>query len=791
MKFSQVILLIIPGLLLPGTVLGGESSVDFEKDIRPILVQRCYECHSAGAKKVRGGFLLDSREGLLRGGDSGPAIVPGDASASRLMEAVSYTDPEFQMPPSGKLPEHEIDALSRWVESGAPDPREEGSTVEQQATGMSIEEGRRFWSFQPVEPRRPVDVSRPDWVERKIDFFILEQLDREGLAPSSPAARRTLIRRATLDLTGLPPTPDQVQQFVNDPSPDAYARVIDRLLSSPQHGERWARVWLDSARYTDHLDRWEWSEAEAWLYRDWVIRAFNDDVPYTDFVKRQLATDLMPETGPEDIPALGFLGLSPSYWKELKLHYSLIKGTVAKEWEERVDAIGRTFLGLTLACARCHDHKYDPIKTADYYALAGVFASIRLIDRPLLSDEESEPYRQIQKEVEAVREKRLKLLGDDNTEAEKKRLKELWNLIVKKTEPLTKIIMARAVEEASLYVLDDGARTKLDYRKGEPRDLRIHIRGDPMRLGPLVPRRFISVLSPDPPRPFRHASGRLELATAIVSDAAPLASRVLVNRIWKQHFGRGIVDTPSNFGVLGSRPSHPRLLDDLAARFIRSGWSIKWLHREIMLSATYRQSSDHDASRHAVDPDNRWLWRMNRRRLGIEAWRDSMLFVADALILDVGGSTPWLKSARKPTAGTGNLQDPNNRRRTIYGSVDRRNLDKMLLLHDFPDPASHSPGREPTTTPVQQLFALNSAFVMQQATRLHERLNGLKLKAGGLDDVEPRVQRVHEWLFARPASKRSLRWAREFLLEDGVADRESWIQYLHALLASNEFAFVD
>ena len=753
-----------------------DGEVDFfEQTIRPILAERCYGCHSNRAKEVRGGLMLDSRQDLRRGGDSGTVIVPGDVAASRMIEAIRYSNADLQMPPSGMLSEREIAAITRWVAIGAPDPREEAKTVAAAFSGMSIEEGRRFWSFQPVKPLRLPSVSQSRWARRSLDFFVLAELDARGLTPSPPADKRTLIRRATLDLTGLPPTTDDVRVFEDDLSPDAYVRLIDRLLSSPHYGERWARVWLDKARYTDRIQKFENSKAKAWLYRDWIIRALNDDVSYDEFVKRQLATDLIPETGPTDIPALGFLGLSPTYWKELKLDQSLIKGTVAKEWEERIDTIGRTFLGLTLACARCHDHKFDPIKTDDYYGIAGVIASSRLIDRPLLSDEEWAPIRRSKAQIEVLLYEKGRLSDKKGkTETDKKHIERIGEQVKEIEESLSEVVMARAVDEASLYVLPDGSdRTRLEYRVDQPRDLHVQIRGDATKLGSLVRRRFISVLTTDPPRKFRRGSGRLDLAEAICGDAAPLATRVLVNRIWEQHFGRGLVDTPSNFGVNGARPSHPYLLEDLVARFIQNGWSYKWLHREIMLSATYMQSSDPDERNHAIDAENRWLWRMNRRRLDIETWRDSMLDVAGVLSHNIGG--PPI-----------DLQDDKNVRRTIYGLVDRRELNTMLRLHDFPDPASHSPHRERTTTATQQLFALNSSLISQQARSLYDRLQSLSL-----DSLESQVQQLYRWLFARSASPRQVLWARQFFAANDTDKTEAWHQYVHALLASNEFEFID
>ncbi len=763
---------------------GAEQLEFFESDIRPLLVEHCYGCHSASAKKSRGGLQLDHRAGLLEGGSRGPAVLPGSPDQSLLVAAVSYEDADLQMPPSGKLSENDVALIKKWVKLGLPDPRERELSGSAPLAGMSIEEGRDFWSMRPLIRASSPTVQNIDAVADPIDTFILAKLEAAGLKPSPRADRASLLRRATFDLIGLPPTPEDVAAFVSDESPDAYTRLIDRLLATNQYGERWARFWLDKARYTDRLAGWDGSQASPWLYRDWVVSAFNADVPYDEFITRQLATDLLPSTGPEDHPALGLLGLSPTYWKELKLDNSLVKGVVAEEWEERVDTIGRTFLGLTLACARCHDHKFDPIKTTDYYALAGVVASTRMKDRPIVSDERWQPIQaaretvaRLTKERQGLQEKKAR------SESEEKRRREINAEIdaAKRSVADYDLPLAAAVEESSIHVLANGPnRTKIEYRKGEPRDLRVHLRGDPTKLGETVPRGFISVLSTGPRRSFTQGSGRRELADAIVDDAAPLTARVIVNRIWGEHFGRGIVATTSNFGTQGSRPSHPELLDHLAARFIASGWSLKWLHRTIMLSATYQQSSRMHSDSFAIDPENRLLWRMNRRRLEFESWRDAALAASGRLDLQVGGA---------PKA----LSTDENRRRTLYGLIDRRELDTMLRLHDFPDPAGHSPRREPTTTPVQQLFVLNSPFIRSHARHLHDRLT-----RRGLPTTDEKVRQVYLWLFGRRATAQQIRLARVFVGAENRTGSQhaaevstTWQQYLQALLASNEFAFVD
>lgn len=514
--------------------------------------------------------------------------------------------------------------------------------------------------------------------------------------------------------------------------------------------------WLESTKY-------------AYLYRDWVVQAFNQDLPYDQFVLRQLAADFLPECGPRDRVALGFLGLSPTYFKELQLPPEIIKTTVADEWEEHVDAIGRTFLGLTIACARCHDHKSDPIPAEDYYALAGVFASVKLSERPIVDEATWAPVAKARAEV-AAREKQI-------TELKKAKPKDMADRVtavqreieeIKRGTPHYNLPMANAVEDAALFVVanDKSHGTKLDYRMGMARDLELQKRGNPNDLGAVVERRFLSVF-PGPegrPRRLSTGSGRLDLARALTEEASALTARVIVNRVWKQHFGRGIVDTPSEFGRLGDPPSHPELLDDLAFRFVQNGWSIKWLHREILHSATWRQSSISSESE-ARDPANRLLARAPRRRLDWEAWRDSLLAGAGKLDLTVGG----------PALSAGSLD---NVRRSLYCASNRQDMDAMLRLHDVPDPGAHSPWRTETMTPLQGLFALNSPFILKQADVLGAWLREAGLEAG------------YQRLFQRPPEPWEKR-AAETYLRGRESEAASWAGLAQVLLVSNELQFID
>ena len=764
----------------------------FEKRVRPLLVQRCFECHSAKAEKLKGGLLLDSREAILTGGDSGPAAVVGDLEKSLIVQAIRFDNENVQMPPAGKLPEVEIAVLTEWVRRGMPFPAAGATKAGRRV--IDIAEGKKHWAFRPfaadtLRVRNDGTRSVPATILQPrscIDDFVFAAQAKHGLSPSPEENRATLIRRLSFDLIGLPPPPEEVREFIADESPDAYEQLVERLLADPRFGERWARTWLDLARYCDIGESWRTGDGQPWLYRDWVARAMNEDVPYDEFVRKQLAADLLPEFQPSDAAALGFLGLSPTYWKELKLDHNVIKQVVAEEWEERIEAIGGTFLGLTLACARCHDHKFDPITQQDYYGLAGVFASIKIDDRPIiakpLADQAAAARAQL-KESQAQLEKLLKepKLADNATDEEKakaaevaKQIESLRNKIAElQRTPQLNTPVAFGVTEAAMIVLPDGPnRTKIEYKPSGPQNVAMQIRGNAANSGAVVSRRFVTVLSPNDPVPFKNGSGRLELANAIVIDAAPLAARVIVNRIWAHHFGRGLVATPSNFGTQGDKPTHPELLDDLAARLIEHGWSLKWLHREIVLSATFRQSAD----RRSADPENLWLARMPVRKLDVEAWRDAMLVATGELDRRLEGEPR-------------ELSEVGHQRRTIYGTVRRRELSDLLRLHDFPDPVAHSGSRMPTTTPLQQLFVLNSSFMQARAGAL---ARFVQVERSG--DLSAQVALAHERLFSRTALADEIATGVDFLKSsqiEGVTLDAAWRQYAQALLASNELQFVD
>jgi hypothetical protein len=743
---TRATLVTLTALVLPSSPClaaeGQPSSAQiefFEKRIRPVLVKHCYRCHSAQSPKVRARLRLDTREGLRKGGDRGPAIVPGDPGASLLFKALRFED--LEMPPGGRLPQRVIEDFRTWIKQGAADPRQSPPTATVART-IDVAAGKRFWSFQSPHAHSVPPVRRRDWPRKKIDHFILARLEQAGRTPSQPADRRTWARRVSFDLVGLPPAPEEVEAFVADPAPDAKEKLVERLLGSPAYGERWARMWLDVARYAEdqaHIvgNNRSLFYPNAYLYRDWIIRSLNTDLPYDRFVKLQLAADLIEPHDAANRVALGFLGLGPKYYARKS------PAVMADEWEDRVDTVSRGLLGLTVACARCHDHKYDPIPTTDYYALAGVFASTRMFNAPL--------------------DDRQKKKGDGEA-----------------SQP-----------EKALHIVSEDT----------PTDLPVFIRGDVGSKGPVVRRHFLQVLCDGAPPLFHQGSGRLELAEAIASSHNPLTARVIVNRIWALNFGAPLVGTPSNFGALGERPSHPDLLDDLAVRFMESGWSLKWLHREIVLSATYGQSSriadcglriadsknpttpnaatsssnPQSAIRNpqSIDPDNRLLGRMNRRRLSFEAWRDAVLGAGGRLDRTLGGQSIA-------------PEDPKERRRSVYSAVSRLELNHMLALFDFPDPNGHAGRRVETITPLQKLFVLNSPFMIAQATYLAERI---RMETTTADDRRC-LERTYRLLYGRPPTERESRLGLAFL-ESGDDRAARWQQYAHVLLVANEMMFLD
>ena len=790
-----------------------------------------------------GGLILDTKSGTAKGGALGPVLVPGKPAESQLLKALRFTDPQLQMPPMGKLPDSVIADFEQWIAAGALDPRKDSAATASTPAplrGMPIEQGRKWWAFQPVHETAALGVKDAAWAKTKIDSFVLAKLEEKGLKPSPPADPRTLVQRAYIDLAGYKPSFEEVESFINDKSPDAYEKLIDRLLASPQYGERWARHWLDVARFAEDNPTTEATNPAypfAWRYRDWVIEAMNKDVPYDRFVKLQLAADLIPGTAREDMRALGFLGAAPVYHKDLRLSSDVIGGFLTDDWDERVDAVTRGLMGLTVACARCHDHKFDPILTKDYYGLVGVFASTMRAERPMFDvDPKIENrYLWMQNRLFDLHYSANLLTGEASTvenaaprvakwkaeietlETEIKEWGERYPKLVKSLEkywtfappkpavqkpPVTAQAVAQGVApvvaqgvaqveakddpdappverkrrpkvstepfmntvfEASQYV--DGSDphfTFINYKLGEARDFPVLLHGNVATPGEVVPRHFLTVLSSGD-NTFKRGSGRLELADRIFADAAPISARVIVNRVWDWHFGKPLVATTSDFGTQGEKPTHPELLDDLAARFIAHGYSLKWLNREMMLSSTYRQASRPRADAEKVDQANTFLWRMNPRRLDVESYRDTLLRAAGKLSEQMYGPSEDVDSDKSV-------------RRTVYSRVSRSRLSKLFLLYDFPDPSQTAPGRDLTISSLQQLFVMNSSFMREEARVLAA---SVEQEA----DNPAKIRSLYRKIVSRDPSPKELDLALSYL-SHGTAE-----QYSHILLSTNEVIF--
>jgi hypothetical protein len=884
-----------------------EAAEFFEKNVRPVLAESCFTCH--GPKLQQAGLRVDNLASLIKGTDGGKtALVPGDPDKSLLIQVLSHTG-SVKMPPQGKLPQKSIDALTAWVKMGAPWP---GGG----APAVAVKDPKKHWSFQPVRKPALPAVKNKAWVKSPIDAFVLSALEKKGLKPAPSADRRTLIRRAYFDLTGLPPTVADVQAFINDKSPTAYSKVVDKLLASPQYGERWARYWLDVARYADtkgYVFQEERRYPYAYTYRDYVIRAFNEDKPYDEFLKEQLAADQLPDSEDHrDLAAMGFLTLGRRF---LNNQADII--------DDRIDVVFRGTQGLTVNCARCHDHKFDPIPTADYYSIYGVFASSNEPkEGPLLgTPERTSEYVAFEKQLKTyegevqnyLQQKHTALLtlgkakvadsllaareaarpGADLTAIAQKRglppaLVRKWMKFLNDTgrghhpvfapwiqlaalpdaefaakagpmaagfaankdsqrllnstvaqafagpapasiedvaQRLAKILTTPTRDQQIEHALDSigcplnigvgdveqffdraernqlqALRQKVDKLKATspaapPRAMvlldnpnpvtpRIFRRGNPNNPGDQVPRQFLAALSGPERKPFSpKSSGRLELAEAIASKDNPLTARVMVNRVWGWHFAQPLVTTPSDFGLRSDAPSNPELLDFLASYFMENGWSLKKLHRLLLLSSTYQQSSLANPKNVQVDPENRLVSHMNRRRLDFEGFRDSLLWASGKLDATEGGPAVDI------------LKEPFVTRRTVYGFVDRQNLPNLFRTFDFASPDTHSPGRFVTTVPQQALFMMNSPFAVEQARALVARSE----VAGAKTDAE-KVQALYRIVYARDAAPDEIALAEKYLKSagDGTAAGDKagtpltpWEKYAQILLMSNEFCFVD
>jgi cytochrome c553 len=718
----------------------------FESRIRPVLVENCYECHGNGKKK--GGIQLDRRDSVFKA--AAPLVVAGQPAQSKLLKAIRH-ETEFKMPPppAKKLSDQAIADIETWIKLGAAWPEDKVKTVEI--------DPRKHWAFQPVKKPAIPDVKAAN----PIDAFIDAKLQAKGIAPNPTADPRTLIRRLKFDLVGLPPSFDEVAEFTKawQANPQAaWDALVDRYLASPQYGERWARHWLDLARYSDtkgYVFQEERRYAYAYTYRDYVVKSLNEDLPYDQFLMQQIAADRLVAKGEAPASsqaAMGFLTLGRRFLNNIH-----------DITDDRIDTITRGMLGLTVACARCHDHKYDPIATIDYYALYGVFlSSTEPKEGPLLGEPaQTKEYQEFQTKLgdleKAVKEYETKFKKELNEKNRKNR--DELKALQKKVDAF-KAGSPSAPPRAMVMV--DGP---------SPHNERVLIRGIPGNLGPVAPRQFLPILTDGKPKPFKEGSGRLELARAIADKNNPLTARVFVNRVWMHHFGAGLVSSPSNFGVRADPPSHPELLDFLAARFVEEGWSVKKLHKLMLTSQTYRRSSDDNVKAREIDADNRLLARANRRRLEFEPLRDALLAAAGNLDLTMGG------------AGVDITKAPWSKRRTLYGFIDRQNLPGMFRTFDFASPDASTPVRYETTVPQQALFMLNHPFVQEQTRSLLKRSEIAEAK-----DEAAKVQALYRILYARSADADEVRIGTQFIEAAGPG---AWERYAQALLLANEFAFVD
>jgi mono/diheme cytochrome c family protein len=752
-------------------VASPDQVVFFETKIRPVLAENCYKCHSGDMEMA--GLRLDSRAAIVKGGDTGSAIVAGDPGKSLLIQAIKHVG-EVKMPPKSKLAAAEIADIEAWVRMGAPWPAEKAPLAEMEP----------LWSLQPVVRPQVPSVRDAKWARSPIDSFVLARMEAEGVKPAPAADKRSLIRRVSYDLTGLPPTPEEVDAFLADNSPTAYEKVVDRLLASPRYGERWARHWMDVARYADtkgYVFEEDRNYYHAYTYREWLIDAFNKDLPYDQFIVQQLAADRLPEIKDGDdrkaLAAMGFLTIGRRF---LNQQPDII--------DDRIDVTMRGFQGFTVACARCHDHKFDPVPTQDYYSLYAVFASSDEATLPISEQAIREPWErhnvQVAEMEKAERElilaetRRLREVGKESGKLPKE-VEDVLRLmregVVASGDNLNKLLTEFKPEErerlrkvqADLVDIRKNAPPTPEFAmamvdSAKPRDGVVFRRGNPGNHGEAAPRRFLLALSASEDRVhWTSGSGRLELAQAIASEENPLTARVFVNRSWSHLFGAGLVRTPSDFGYQGDPPTHPELLDWMAAEFMANDWSIKRLHKQMVMSSTYRQSSTASAAVLEKDPDNRLLNRMNRKRLDLEQLRDSVL----------------VASARLDASTTGGKSvdlwaQPFSQRRAVYGFIERQNLPGVFRTFDFASPDATSPRRFLTTVPQQALFMMNSPFSAEHARAMSERSE----LVGAKDDAE-RVRRLYRLLLGRLPDAEELAVGVQYLRRPSQGQGPSLWQY--------------
>ncbi len=778
-----------------------EQVAFFESKIRPVLVEECSKCHSAKAEKIKGGLMLDSRAAVVKGGDSGPAITPGDPDASLLIQAVRHLDQDLAMPPKKKLPPEQIAALEEWVKMGAPDPRTDDTVAAERAkTAIDWTKARDWWAFRPLTAPPAPDVKDSAWCVNEVDRFILARIESAGLKPSADAEPRAFIRRATFDLTGLPPTPEEVEAFVGDTirNPQSAIRnLLDRLLASPAYGERWGRHWLDIVRYADTAgDNSDFPIPQMHKYRDWVIAAFNADLPYDQFVRAQIAGDLLPGRTPDQIIATGYIANSRRFGSRVEDYPQHL--TI----EDTIDNFGRAFLGLTINCARCHDHKFDPITAQDYYALYGIFQSTRY-PWPGIELEQKQrdliPLVEPEKLAEAEAAKKARDAEMTRLGKEMQRLKDS----LKNTADAEKKNVEAQIKDAE-NAASDFKKKPLPYElayavadASRPGDVPVQMKGDPAKPGEVVRRHFLTVLGAAELPPDDKSSGRLRLADWILDKSNPLPARVMANRIWQQHFGKGLVATPNDFGKQGKPPTHPELLDWLASRFIADGWSVKKLHRVIMLSHAYRLAGTRDADALAKDANNALLAAFPRRRLDAESIRDTLLTLGGTLDCTPAGAHPfppesdWKFTQHNPFKATYETN-----KRSVYLMTQRIQRRPYLAIFDGADPSTSTPARPTSTTPLQALFLLNDPLVHEQSKRFAARV------VAAHPDDPARLQLACMLAFARLPSPEENADAQQFLttvraklrdtgIPEDKLDAEVWQAMVRVLFRLNEFVYLD
>ncbi len=791
-KSGSVLCLVIVPLLAAfatATASGnpGEDLKFFESKVRPLLIEHCYECHSSESGRSKGGLRLDSRQGWRDGGDSGQAIKPNHPEASLLIQAIRYGDPDLEMPPDGKLDDAQIKLLEEWVRRGAFDPREGRSTAPSQK--MDLEKGRQFWAFQTPEASPPPVVEDAAWPSSQIDHFILHHLEAAGLDPNPGASDRDLIRRLYFDLTGLPPTPSQLQESLLFPAPTRIANVVDRLLADRHFGETWGRHWLDLARYSESTGGGRSALLpQAWRYRNYVIDAFNADKPFDLFLREQIAGDLMPYSSDhqraEQLIATAFLVLGP---KNLDLQDKelLRMNTV----DEQIDTVGRVFMGMTISCARCHDHKFDPIPTQDYYALAGIFRSTRTLKRSNVSTLTLRDLPTSNRHRQALASF---LLEKKKLDQELKRLKALEP----PTAGETLSTVENAIAELSHHEPDPIPQTLGVTDETLTEDYQVCIRGNVHQRGEDVPRGFLRAMTPPPHNPpsIPHGqSGRLELAEWMSNPAHPLVARVWVNRVWSHLFGSGLVRSVDNFGTQGDRPTHPELLDHLASRFVHDEWSTKRLIRAMVLSKTYQQSTAFHPEKAAADPQNRTRWRMERKRLTAEAIRDAMLLISGTLSEEAVDCL-FPEAAQKDTAlQKVTLDVPslvNPAYRSVYIPVLREEgLNPLLRAFDFANPSFPVGRRNQSILPTQALYLMNSEFVQEQALRAATRL----LADFPTAETVPLLEQAYLRALGRRPSTEESQHALTYLGTNHSLASEQlkrWSHFMHSLFASVDYRFL-